>query len=178
MIKKRVQQNKGYTLLFAVLVSSVVLAVGISILTISKKEFLLASSARESTSAFYAADSGLECAIYNVDLPDNFSTTTQTATVNCMGYTMPPLALTATGGFYYIADGNEGTFIFHIRMGIPTNKSCAIVSIHKYYRDDDDGSGLTLHTTIESRGYNLGWNGTTCSLASPRRVERALRYTF
>ena len=67
---KKNNYKKGYTLLFSVLVSSLLLAVGISILNISKKEFLLATSARDSSSAFYAADSGIEYALYHDSLED------------------------------------------------------------------------------------------------------------
>jgi len=67
---KKNNYKKGYTLLFSVLVSSLLLAVGISILNISKKEFLLATSARDSSSAFYAADSSIEYALYHDSLGD------------------------------------------------------------------------------------------------------------
>ncbi|MEK7106175.1 MAG: hypothetical protein AAB895_02345, partial [Patescibacteria group bacterium] len=60
----KTKKSGGYTLLFAVLVTSLVLSIGISILNISKKEFLLATSAKDSSIAFYAADSGVECAAY------------------------------------------------------------------------------------------------------------------
>jgi len=54
----------GYTLLFAMIVASIVLALGVSLLTISRKEFVLSSNATQSTDAFYAADSGVGCAEY------------------------------------------------------------------------------------------------------------------
>jgi len=56
--------SNGYTLLFAVLVAALVLAIGISILNISKKEFILATSSRDSSQAFYSADAAIECGVY------------------------------------------------------------------------------------------------------------------
>ena len=53
----------GFTLLFAVLISSLLLTIGIAIFNITFKEVILASQARESQFSFYAADSGLECAL-------------------------------------------------------------------------------------------------------------------
>src|SRR5581483_5969902 len=50
--------------LFAVLVASVLLAIGISIFNLTVKELTLSSSGRESQFSFYAADTGAECAIY------------------------------------------------------------------------------------------------------------------
>src|ERR1035437_10536091 len=56
--------DSGYTLLFAMIVASIVLSLCVSILTISRKEFALSSSATQSTNSFYAADSGIGCAEY------------------------------------------------------------------------------------------------------------------
>ncbi len=55
--------SRGYTLLFAVITATVVLGVAAFILGISRKQSILASVARESTYAIYAADSGIECAV-------------------------------------------------------------------------------------------------------------------
>ncbi|GMU74464.1 MAG: hypothetical protein AMXMBFR44_6610 [Candidatus Campbellbacteria bacterium] len=56
--------NSGFTLFYAVLISSLLLAVGLAVLNITYKEFVLSSGARDSETAFYAADSSLECALY------------------------------------------------------------------------------------------------------------------
>ncbi len=56
--------SAGFTLFYAVLISSLLLAVGIAIFNITYKELILSSGARESQSAFYAADSALECALF------------------------------------------------------------------------------------------------------------------
>ncbi len=144
---KNIKNNRGYTLLFSVLVSSLVLAIGISILNISKKEFLLATSARDSAAAFYAADGGLEYMLYQIDL-----------------------------GFYpenYPDPGDPEIFIQR-RLGSP-GTSCARITIKRDY----DADGFVV-TTIDSRGYNTGWdvNNETCSLTSAKRVERAIVFKF
>ena len=73
MFKKTVQNKKirislkdpkGFTLLFAILVSILVLAVGSSMITIALKQVILSGTGRESQYAFYAANTGAECAIY------------------------------------------------------------------------------------------------------------------
>ncbi len=163
MMCKNLQKNKGYTLLFAVLVSALTLSVGISILNISKKEFLLASSARESTTAFYAADSGIECAVY-YDNQSNFSVLDDSFknSVNCAG--------SSVGNPTYTS-GSPRIYTFDINInGI----SCARVFIKKYI------TGGQISTSIESRGYNVGVNKVTntCVGTSPKKVERALYYTY
>lgn len=68
MLKEKTKNYKnkqgGFTLLFAVLVSTLILAVGASMITIALKQLTLSSAGRESQFAFYAANTGLECALY------------------------------------------------------------------------------------------------------------------
>ena len=61
---KGVQRERGFTLLLAALVSSIVLALGVSIFTIAQKELILSSLGRDSQYAFYSADTASECALY------------------------------------------------------------------------------------------------------------------
>lgn len=185
MMIRQSQYNRGYTLLFAVLVSSVVLGIGISILNIAKKEFLIATSARDSSAAFYAADAGVECAIYADDPTgaDAFNTREDnTGAFNCnLPYS-----------FTEVDPGNptddEGNFIFHIKSGSAdttqttalalAGKSCAVVTVSKVLVDGQ------VRTIIDSRGYNIGWNPGenpnvgTCDLPSPKRVERGIKYSY
>src|SRR3989344_881292 len=56
--------SRGFTILFAVLIGSILLAVGIAIFDITVRELRLSSIARESQIAVYNADSGAECALY------------------------------------------------------------------------------------------------------------------
>lgn len=166
MMLKNIQKNKGYTLLFAVMVSSLVLAVGISILNISKKEFLLSSSARESITAFYAADSALECAVYFDDI-GYFSDNKNLNSIKCVGNTITNVndntSLNSISYDILLKPINEGSF---------ENAICAKV-VRNY-------NSTTRVVEFISRGYNMGWtvsNGK-CETSSPRRVERALHYTF
>src|ERR1035437_6763200 len=83
-VKSVPSTSSGYTLLFAMIVASIVLALGVSILTISRKEFALSSSATQSTNSFYAADSGIGCAEYwDNSSSINFSTTSPITSITC-----------------------------------------------------------------------------------------------
>ncbi len=184
MKKLTIQKNRGYTLLFAVLVSSVVLGIGISILNVSKKEFLISTSARDSSAAFYAADAGIECAIAAGDNGafDTDSDKTATNFVCNMPYSFQSVSL----------DDPEGTFVFHFRAGstdpdLPSQtaiqaagKSCGVVTVTKAI-DPEAGE---VRRTIDSRGYNVGWKSSgpgassgTCDQLSAKRVERGIRYS-
>jgi len=56
--------NKGFTLLYAVVVTSILLASALSIISIALRELALTTSSRESQYAFYIANTGMECAQY------------------------------------------------------------------------------------------------------------------
>jgi len=58
------KKQKGFTLLYAVLVSSIVLSASLSIINIALKQHKLSALSRESKIAFYAANTGIDCALY------------------------------------------------------------------------------------------------------------------
>jgi len=51
-------------LLYAVMTSTIILAVGVSIISIALKQLSISTLGRESQYAFYAANTGAECALY------------------------------------------------------------------------------------------------------------------
>ncbi|OGG79787.1 hypothetical protein A3A39_04615 [Candidatus Kaiserbacteria bacterium RIFCSPLOWO2_01_FULL_54_13] len=60
----RSRAERGFTILMAALVASIVLSLGTSIFGLVQKSLVLSSIGRDSQFAFYAADSGAECALY------------------------------------------------------------------------------------------------------------------
>lgn len=60
----KLRTSKGFALLFSVLVASLLLTIGLSIFRIALKELAISTASRQSIHAFYAADSGWECAKY------------------------------------------------------------------------------------------------------------------
>src|SRR3989338_4931734 len=61
---KNSRMKSGFALLIAIVVATIVLTIGISIINTALKEVVLASTVRNSLSGFYAADSAIECALY------------------------------------------------------------------------------------------------------------------
>ncbi len=151
--------KKGFTLLFAVLISSLLLSIGIAILSVTLKQLLLSSSGRESQFAFFAADTGQECAKYwdrhdvNGDLgtsvfPTSSASMLDGQTINCNGQ---PVSLTEE----VTSDGIVTSFT------IPD--PCVSVTVTK--KTDES-------TYVQSRGYN------TCDSDDNRRTERAILSSF
>lgn len=142
--------SAGFVLLIAILVAGVLLSIGLAIFNIAMKELLLSSSGRDSQFAFYAADSGAECALYWEQKRGGFSTTTS-STISCNNTNG------SVGGSGY---DTPMTFQFDI------DGFCSIVSVTK--------SETHPRTKVESKGYNTACGDTT----NPRRIERAIRVTY
>lgn len=164
------QARQGYTLLFSILVTSLVVSIGVSILNIARKELVLAAGAKESQIAVYSADNGLECAVY-WDGYGSFSTSSPGAGfVTCEGHLVPismeysPGASAATTTMSFLFDGGR----------------CADVAVVKFYTDG------YLNTRVTSRGYNSGASPSDpsdpytgdCSKPTPNKVERAIEFTY
>jgi len=74
--------QKGITLLLAVFISSLILTLGMGIYTLLFGQVGFSSTAKESLLAFYAADSGIECALF-WDIQNNSFSTSSTSDITC-----------------------------------------------------------------------------------------------
>lgn len=158
--------HKGYTLLFAVLLSSVVLSIAVSVLNIARKEVLLSSSARESSFAIYVADGAIDCAVAQ-DADQQFKLATQNP-VSCGGINRTVTVTTGTtNGVSYTR------YEFFVSDAVNITSPCARVTVDRY-------ASTPPKTIMEARGYNLGYNSSTgkCDAPHPRKVERAFRYSY
>ncbi|PIT96852.1 hypothetical protein COT82_00915 [Candidatus Campbellbacteria bacterium CG10_big_fil_rev_8_21_14_0_10_35_52] len=142
----------GFALLYAVLVSSILLAVGLAIFNITLKGLILSSLGRDSQFAFYAADTGVECALY-WDIKNNAFATSTTSDIECVGNIINDI-----GGVGY---GNPNIFT----LNFSPEAYCAIVSVTKYQLP-------AVLTIVESRGYNI------CDTGNLKRVERGIKVTY
>jgi len=149
-------KKRGFTLFVSIVVTGTLLLITTAVINVAVKEAFITGAARESQYAFYAADTGIECALYwdvkNITGFSAFSTTTG-ATIFCNNNEDNPSNTWTVGG------SDESSF----EMTFLPDPYCAKVSIFKL----TDGS-----TRIESQGYN------TCDENNPRRVERAVRVTY
>lgn len=182
-------KKSGFTLLFSVLVSVLILAVGASIISIALKQVILSGAGRESQFAFYAANTGLECALY-WDLhprPDQkyiFPATglsggnqarvdtNDWANIKCAGGELSsgigvsPKFTSEVPWSSDLQGAIDGDYKFRISISntiLPVSY-CAEVNVKKSY----SSSTGRITTTINSRGLN------TCDENSPRAVERGL----
>lgn len=64
MIKYNSQKNKGFALLLALIISSIALSIGLSMLHVTLKQLSLGTTTKGSEIAFQSASAGMECLRY------------------------------------------------------------------------------------------------------------------
>jgi hypothetical protein len=178
-IKINNKKERGFALLMAVIVASTLLLVTYALTNISLKELTLSYTGAASQSAFYAADNGVECALFwDLKNPRGNETAFDTSVVNSEGIncngneigngglvnTVPSSSTAVIGG-----GGNAATSTFQILTEGTSNGACAIVRVGKHAIA---GEVSQVRTIIQSRGYN------TCDVNNPRRLERALEVIY
>ncbi len=141
--------NNGFTLLLAVLITSIVLAISFGLSAFVIRELSISIIGRESQKAIFAADSGIECALYWDFSQNKFATTSSPQIISCAGSS-------------YTIGGPGGVSTFTLNFN---NGACAVVEVNKI-------SEPYPGTRVESKGRSA------CVAGSSNRVERALRVVY
>lgn len=145
---------RGFTLLIAVILSSVVLTIGLALLDLAYKQIILASTAKQSQIAFYAADSAIECALYYDQQLDAFNTNPDGLTeISCNGQT---ISISSTG---------SSPKLTTYSIPCPDGGTRALVRVYKNY-------STAPTTRIFANAYN------SCDASDTRRVERGLKVVY
>ncbi len=175
MKKNRQQQKRGFVILFAVLMSGVIALMTYSIFSVTQKSLILSSLATESQLAFYAADAGVECALYLDQKIRAFDTPPIMLEYGCNGL---DLSDEIVGPF--VSPGST-VYTFNLPTSYATvsdRGQCALVAVRKVTETTPQ------YTLIESRGYNScfyddGDVGNTKPFwADPSLVERRLEVRY
>lgn len=169
------KKQKGFTLLFAVLLSTLIVSISASIISIALRQTILSGTSRESQYAFYAANTVLECAFYwdvtnSTVFPAPGDVRITPSDIECSGGNIVT-GVGFTSSFaiqgWDIDTSNQTTFYIEIKDNgteSPTGGTtqCALATVKKKKTNG------VITTTIEAKGYN------TCDLTNPRAVERGL----
>jgi len=163
MINKKVKKNKGFVLLFAVVLTVIFLSLALGVANIALKEIKFGTSAKDTNDAFFAADNGIECAFYNDKSPTYFGLAGAGTWRGCTSVAFPiPPSFTSKTAFYTFAVTGLG----------PSGLGCAYVTVTK-----DNNLAPNLKTTIISKGYNIG--DASCSPATNlNHIEREIRVDY
>ncbi|HUO50129.1 MAG TPA: hypothetical protein VMU25_00975 [Candidatus Paceibacterota bacterium] len=168
----RISKKRGFTLLLAALVSSIALSLGTSIYTIVSKEILLSSIGRNSQFAFYAADTGAECALFwdeRSDIhPNTFATSSASqgtaASVMCDNVSAPVTIASAS------ANAATSTFEVALFQDVAAGGFCTDVTVAKFI----DGTGA-VRTYVDVNGYNVACNAIA---GSPNALQRSVQLQY
>jgi Tfp pilus assembly protein PilX len=174
----RIRKDKGAVLLITLTIVTIVLALGVGIISIATKEAILSSLGGSSQKAFYAADTGIDCVLYwETQIGDSFdfATSSDSGTLApgpntdfCSGVDMRVMPGFTT--WNVVADATSATTTFLVTAGhadgsldgLDADNPCVEVSVTK----------RGLSTTVLSTGYS------TCNTSAGRRVSRAVRIEY
>jgi len=196
--KDKTKKQKGFTLLFAVLVSTLVISISATVMSIALRQTIISGTSRESQFAFYATNTVMECAFYwdivgseNLNVGPIFPAPNESRNspfssdgITCAGGnivdganfksdTLAPGSVNANFTRAWVTTVlNETTFYIEVNDRRSSNSFnnpyCAEAKVKK---SRDPSTGIVT-TTIEAKGYN------TCDLNSPRAVERGLVQSY
>ncbi len=150
MIKEFKKFNKGFILILTLIVMSFVLMIGLGIYNIILKEIQISNLGKDSQIALYAADSGIECALY-WDIKKGMVSSSNPSNIKCFNRDIS-LPGTPTNTF----ESNN-----------LDNNSCVRVTITKSIPPNP------LMTEIKAYGYDVD-----CSSNVSRKVERGVKVTY
>ncbi len=167
--------NRGFTIFFAVLVTSLALAIGLSIYDLTVRELQLSGVANQSQYAIYAADTGAECALYwdthcnasscvagSAFATSTFAGATANSALNCIGADITNTSAPTSWSITQNVGTQSATTTFTVSFS--PQPYCATVTVAKV--------GNPAQTTIVSHGYN------TCAAGGVTRLERALQVSY
>lgn len=171
-------RSGGFVVLYTVLIATIILAITIGIALIAYNQVILSSSVAEGGEAFFAADSGAECALYwdrNIGAFDSQTPPFFSCDENSISSTLFPQLW---------SDGKDG-FQLNLKPdenGAPQN--CARVTVEKEVEIDTDSEGNPISgTRIISLGYNVSCTkldeaDLPGGQLPPRTIQRAIRVTY
>ena len=156
---KDLQKKRGFVILYAVMISSMLLAISLGVSNILLKEIKFGTSVKNTNDAFFAADIGAECALYyDKSTQDKFPLAGPATSITCANVTIMP----------NFSAGNYDFIIIGLGDAL---KGCAKVNINK----------SIAPTQLVSKGYNNGSGGSspnwTCT-SDTNTVERQLELNY
>lgn len=169
--KKYKSIRGGFVILYAILLSTVVLTIGLSLLEVLVQQTALSGAERESLSSFSAADSGMECALYADTVQDAFRTGLL-VTCNITPILCNNSPITVSAPTSVVINPLETAYTCNFQTNLPEG-GCAMVSVEKI---TDTLTDALATTTIRAKGYNT--NCPPAASTKPWRLERGLQTIY
>lgn len=158
--KNKKNKKKGFAILYAVVISSMLLAIALGVSSIALKEINFSTSGKDTNDAFFAADTGAECALFNDKISiNNFSN--GSGLVQCA----------SLGVNTFVTNFTASTWNFTITGLGSSGSGCTLVTVDKT---------TVPFTKIVSKGYSNNGNTGTSPFCTPssNSVERQLELNY
>ena len=124
MYHKHAQPPAGFALLITLIVVSVVVSIGLTLLDLTIKQIRLSSGSKDSEIAFHAANAGVECARYWRRVEQDDFETGATASLGCFGQGNINVASIDRGG------GTDDVYEYNFQFtGGSLNDRCSVVKM-------------------------------------------------
>ena len=148
-------KNSGFVILFAVTLAAILLSITFGVLNVALREIKFGTSAKDTNEAFFAADTGAECAFINDKSTSTIFVPFSTGTMQCLGGNVAVTGPSPIWSFSIFGLGNGGL-------------GCAKVNVNK----------STNPIVITSNGYNNGSNVSGVCTPGLNSVERQIESRY
>lgn len=173
------QRSQGFALLMSLIVVSVVISIGLTVLDLSIKQVRLATNARDSETSFHAANAGVECGRYTRRINTAQMEAGQAITPSCFGATVSDNARSTVSS---TGNGQVYRYTYNLSWGGASEPRCSEV-ITMVAVATAPGSGLTvnnMNTHVPGFTSNT-WTcaaGERCTALSVRGYNRACAASY
>ena len=177
------QPQSGFALLLTLVVISVVLAIGLSLLNITVKQFTLSATARDSELAFHAANTGIECALAAAESVDIFTGGAPAAIdFDCAGVNAAAVDDHDPDTNVYQYSASAGAYTgsgtgFTWSVGSPTGGTDEVCTeVDLFFLDSNAAGGSDVTYDFRAAGFGIDApaceNGNVCTYIFARGYNR------
>lgn len=164
--------QNGFALLMALVVVSVVISIGLSVLDLSLKQLKLSTNSKESEMAFHAAGAGLGCARHYRTIDSTDMEEGNSITVSCFSTSLTPTINTLS-----VTDGAAYLYEMEATWGAVSAQRCSQIKTMVFVSSTTSTTTVTGMETLLP-GYPYGDTkdcepGARCTVISVRGYSRA-----
>ena len=120
------KHNKGFAMLFTVLIITLILSIAIGISNLSLKQMILSSLAKDSQISFYEADTAVECGLYYDSVLESFPVGTDGSTALSQ--------ITCGNNVYSLDVSSVMDYLIYKQNVTDVSKPCSSIYFDKLWR--------------------------------------------
>lgn len=164
------QKQEGFALLLAIIISSVVLAIGLSILNISINQINLSATARESELAFQTSHAGMDCIWYwrNENAASYMALDAVLPPIDCFGRSPQSSGKTTLRS---VVAGHVNSYQYRFEWGTP--ERCTNVEMVVFNAHSGDLTWTFNNTGVGNNGVKQCSEGNICTVLFSQGYNRS-----